>query len=87
MKRPAWLTTPRWLRRLGASLLVGGQAVSAIAKGRIGFNDLKIIEVAHLLDGIAGKHALHPTIPEALAIEKVLHGIVTSAKSKTWVDL
>ena len=40
MKRPAWLTTPRWLRRLGASLLVGGKAVSAIARGRIGFNDL-----------------------------------------------
>lgn len=40
MKRPAWLTSPRWLRRLGASLLIGGQAVSAIAKGRIGFNDL-----------------------------------------------
>ena len=40
MKRPAWLTTPRGLRRLGASLLIGGQAVSAIAKGRIGFNDL-----------------------------------------------
>ncbi|MDP4706993.1 MAG: ABC transporter permease, partial [Cyanobium sp. MAG_237] len=34
------MTTPRWLRRLGASLLVGGQAVSAIARGRIGFNDL-----------------------------------------------
>jgi phospholipid/cholesterol/gamma-HCH transport system permease protein len=40
MKRPAWLTTPRWFRRLGDSLLIGGQAVSAIAKGRIGFNDL-----------------------------------------------
>lgn len=40
MKRPAWLTSPRWLRRLGASLLIGGQAMSAIAKGRIGFNDL-----------------------------------------------
>jgi phospholipid/cholesterol/gamma-HCH transport system permease protein len=40
MKRPAWLITPRWFRRLGASLLIGGQAVSAIAKGRIGFNDL-----------------------------------------------
>lgn len=40
MKRPAWLRSPRWLRRLGASLLIGGQAVSAIAKGRIGFNDL-----------------------------------------------
>lgn len=40
MKRPAWLRSPRWLRRLGASLLIGGQAMSAIAKGRIGFNDL-----------------------------------------------
>lgn len=40
MKRPAWLRSPRWLRRLGASLLIGGQAMSAIAKGRIGFDDL-----------------------------------------------
>ena len=31
---------PRWLSRLGASLLIGGQAVSAIARGRIGLNDL-----------------------------------------------
>ncbi len=34
------LKAPRWLRRFGASLLIGGQAVSAMAKGRIGFNDL-----------------------------------------------
>jgi phospholipid/cholesterol/gamma-HCH transport system permease protein len=40
MKRPVWLKAPRWLLRLGASLLIGGQAVSAVAKGRIGFNDL-----------------------------------------------
>jgi len=40
MKRPVWLMTPIWLTRLGASLLIGGQAVSAIAKGRISFNDL-----------------------------------------------
>jgi len=40
MKRPVWLKAPRWLRRLGASLLIGGQAMSAVAKGRIGFNDL-----------------------------------------------
>ncbi len=40
MKRPVWLKAPRWLSRLGSSLLVGGQAVSAVAKGRIGFNDL-----------------------------------------------
>jgi len=31
---------PRWAKRLGASALIGGQAVSAIARGRIGFNDL-----------------------------------------------
>ena len=35
MRRP-----PRWLRRLGASLLIGGQAVSALARGRIDANDL-----------------------------------------------
>lgn len=31
---------PRWLRRLGSSLLIGGQATAAIARGRIGPNDL-----------------------------------------------
>ena len=34
------LRPPRWLRRLGASALIGGQAVSAIARGRINVNDL-----------------------------------------------
>jgi phospholipid/cholesterol/gamma-HCH transport system permease protein len=34
------MRAPRWLRRLGLSLLIGGQAVSAIARGRIGLNDL-----------------------------------------------
>jgi phospholipid/cholesterol/gamma-HCH transport system permease protein len=31
---------PRWLSRLLASLLIGGQAVSAMASGRISLNDL-----------------------------------------------
>ncbi len=34
------MRTPRWLRRLGASLLIGGQAVSSAAKGKINFLDL-----------------------------------------------
>lgn len=34
------LSAPRWLRRLGASLMIGGQSVSAIARGRIERNDL-----------------------------------------------
>jgi len=34
------LSIPRWLSRLLSSLLIGGQAVSAIARGRINTNDL-----------------------------------------------
>jgi phospholipid/cholesterol/gamma-HCH transport system permease protein len=34
------MKAPRWLRRLGSSLMIGGQAVSAVARGRIGVTDL-----------------------------------------------
>ena len=34
------MKTPRWLVRLGSSLMIGGQAVSAIARGRISMTDL-----------------------------------------------
>ena len=58
------------------------------AKGHgIGFNDLKIIEVAHLLEGLAGRETLSPTIEDALAIEKVLHAFLDSAKTGRWVEL
>lgn len=40
MIRPPRLKAPRWLRRLGASLLIGGQTIAAIARGRINANDL-----------------------------------------------
>jgi len=36
---PSWLQ-PRWLKRLGQSCLIGGQAVAALARGQVGFNDL-----------------------------------------------
>ncbi|MEB3307646.1 MAG: ABC transporter permease [Cyanobacteriota bacterium] len=39
--RPVWSPVlPRWLSRLLASLLIGGQSVSAMASGRISLNDL-----------------------------------------------
>ena len=38
-RTPAWLH-PRWLTRLGESCLIGGQAVAALAQGRVGMNDL-----------------------------------------------
>ena len=34
------MKAPRWLKRLGSSLMIGGQAVAAIARGRIGASDL-----------------------------------------------
>jgi phospholipid/cholesterol/gamma-HCH transport system permease protein len=36
---PSWLQ-PLWLTRLGQSCLIGGQAVAALARGQVGFNDL-----------------------------------------------
>lgn len=52
----------------------------------LGFNDLKTIEVDHLLRGIAFGEALYPAFDDALAIERVIHGIAASAKSERWVS-
>jgi predicted dehydrogenase len=50
----------------------------------LGFNDLKVIEADHLLRGIAGEDELFPDFSDALAIERVIHGIVASASERTW---
>ncbi len=34
------MNTPRWLRRLGSSLIIGGQAIASTARGKINKNDL-----------------------------------------------
>ncbi len=34
------MRTPRWLKRLGSSLMIGGQAVAATARGRVNLIDL-----------------------------------------------
>lgn len=53
----------------------------------LGYNDLKIIEVAHLLEGIAGREKLFPTIVDALEIERVLHAIDRSADERRWIKV
>ncbi len=53
----------------------------------LGFNELKVIEVDHLLRGIAGEEALFPDFTAALAIERVIHGIVASSTKKSWVSV
>ena len=53
----------------------------------LGFNDLKVIEVDHLLSGVAGRTRLYPDFADALAIERVIHGIVASARSGQWTSV
>jgi len=72
---PAWLR-PRWLRRLGSSALIGGQAVAAIARGRIGFNDL--IEQLHE----AGPDSVLIVLITALAAGTVFNIQVAAELSK-----
>lgn len=54
---------------------------------QLGFNDLKIIECAALLRGIAGRDAAHPSFTDALAIERVLHAVAASAREGRRVSL
>ena len=75
-----------------AKILVGpahppyGRFTPAPGHG-IGFNDLKVAEVAHLLAGIAGEATLYPTIPDALEIERAVHAIDRSAAERRWVQV
>jgi len=70
------MKAPRWLRRLGSSLLIGGQAVSAIARGRIGFTDL----LQELLD--AGPGSFLIVLITALAAGTVFNIQVAAELSK-----
>jgi len=48
---------------------------------QLGFNDLKVIECARLLRGIAGLEAAAPSFADALRIERVIHAIADSARA------
>jgi phospholipid/cholesterol/gamma-HCH transport system permease protein len=67
---------PRWLQRLGASLMIGGQAVSAISRGRIGMVDL----VQELLE--AGPGSFLIVLITALAAGTVFNIQVAAELSK-----
>jgi predicted dehydrogenase len=53
----------------------------------LGFNDLKVIEVAEFLSAIAtgGPNAFD--FAEGLAVERVIHGVVRSANERRWIDV
>jgi len=70
------MRAPRWLQRLGSSLMIGGQAVSAIARGRIGMVDL----VQELLE--AGPGSFLIVLITALAAGTVFNIQVAAELSK-----
>jgi predicted dehydrogenase len=51
----------------------------------LGFNDLKTVEAAHLLDGIAAGTPLYPDFREGWAVEAVCDAMLESAEKRTWV--
>jgi predicted dehydrogenase len=53
----------------------------------LGFNDLKTAEVAHLLDGIAGRDTLYPDFREGWRIEALCDAIQTAASERRWVPV
>ena len=63
-----------------------GEFVPAPGHG-LGFNDQKVIEVRHLLAGIAGDAPIHPDFAAALEIERVIHAIDESGRCGTRVRL
>ena len=63
-----------------------GEFVPAPGHG-LGFNDQKVVEVRHLLTGIAGNAPIHPDFAAALAVERVIYAIDESGRSGTRVRL
>ena len=53
----------------------------------LGFNDQKVVEVEHLLSGIAGDAPIHPDFGAALEIERVIYAIDESGRLGTRVRL
>ncbi|MEB3332095.1 MAG: ABC transporter permease [Synechococcaceae cyanobacterium] len=70
------MTPPRWLVRLGASLLIGGQAISSVARGRFLSPDL----ISEMLE--AGPGSLLIVLITALAAGTVFNIQVAAELSK-----
>ncbi len=54
---------------------------------QLGFNDLKTIEVRALLDALSGGPKAMPDFREAWEVQRVVDGIVRSARERRWLDI
>ena len=53
----------------------------------LGFNELKVIELAELLYAITGKPSQSVDFARGLVIEKTIHAFAHSSKERAWVDV
>ena len=54
---------------------------------QIGYNELKIIEVAELLDAYAGGPPAHPDFEEAYQVQRTVDAVLVSAAERRWVEV
>lgn len=54
---------------------------------QLGFNELKVIEVAEFLDAYTGGPPAHPDFEEAYRVQRVVEAVQRSAAERRWVDL
>ena len=78
----------RGFRRILSGPAHGDYARLCPAPGHgLGFNELKVIELAELLKAIAGSPTRAVGFAEGLKIEQVIHAFATSAKAGRWVTI
>ena len=53
----------------------------------LGFNELKVIELAELLNAIAGKPSQVVNFERGLSIEKVIHAFAQSSSTHAWIEV
>lgn len=54
---------------------------------QLGFNDLKTIEAAHLVEAIAGGKSASPDFQEAYEIQRTVAAALRSAKERSWIGV
>ena len=54
---------------------------------QLGFNELKVIEVAELLDALAGGPPAHPDFGEGFEVQRTVEAVRLSAEQRTWIDV
>ncbi len=53
----------------------------------LGFNELKVIELAEILHAIHGVPSSHIDFVRGLSIEKIIHAFAQSSTARAWVDI